>query len=796
MTQFHRQILAVFVFNLIVLVFSTAQPQKIVLLEEATGTGCVFCPRGNVYVEHMLASYSADRVAYVAVHQYNIGDPMYFDEYGIGLSSLGIAGIPAGRGDRKKRLNYADPFLAGTDIDDLMSEIPAANVSISNHVELASNMVTVTLSADMFESLSGDCRFGAIIVEDGVTGPAPHFDQSNAYAGGGRGPMGGFENLPHPISSSTMVYNHVARALLGGFWGEQHSLPSTLDAGSTYSYQFTYQIPDDYDLEYMRVIGVLYVDERVVNVGKSAYLNGNDNAPPFFHSLGEIDGFVGLEYRYDVVTHDPDYEDLSISAISIPDWLSLVDDGDGFATLSGIPPNTGRFEVVLQATDGSSNSRQTFDIVVSTAQETWIQVGSAGIGNFRANAVNIDTDGRGNLYTYTESYDDDMIQVFKFQNDDWIQLGEDLPFDAGIKGSFAVSSIGVPIVAQGGQVFKYENSSWRQLGSDFLTGRYVYHPSIAIDQSGHIYAAASVAESGPLKSNRCFTYHQNEWLEVGGEINSSAKYNSLAFKPNGDPILIYSTGRGDYSWAQVSAFDCSQWKILGNTVVDSSDYTLWDLLDVEVAADGSIYALNSLREDQELNIYKFQDGQWIKHTSAIASLISLGSASMTSDSEGDLYVAYQDVTAGSRISVQKFEDSQWRYLGGKGFTPYAKNVRIIMDDDDVPVVVYTDMSNQERTSIKKYKDLTTSINPINIDKQNISIFPNPNDGSFSLNYDLGDQFEIYDAKGRIKLKGTLPSSEGNKQIRSFSLEDWSAGIYFMKIYSGNQFEYSRFVISH
>ena len=65
-------------------------------------------------------------------------------------------------------------------------------------------------------------------------------------------------------------------------------------------------------------------------------------------------------FRYDMEASDPDAGDeLTISTLSLPDWLSFSDHGDGTATLEGITPVTSsrtfQFEVIVADQEGSQD---------------------------------------------------------------------------------------------------------------------------------------------------------------------------------------------------------------------------------------------------------------------------------------------------------------------------------------------------------------------------------------------------------------------------------------------------------
>jgi hypothetical protein len=74
-------------------------------------------------------------------------------------------------------------------------------------------------------------------------------------------------------------------------------------------------------------------------------------------------------YSYTIITNDVDGNALTITAPTLPDWLTLVDNGDGTATLFGTPTNVevGDQSVVLEISDGVLTYTQNFTLNVSGA---------------------------------------------------------------------------------------------------------------------------------------------------------------------------------------------------------------------------------------------------------------------------------------------------------------------------------------------------------------------------------------------------------------------------------------------
>ena len=89
---------------------------------------------------------------------------------------------------------------------------------------------------------------------------------------------------------------------------------------------------------------------------------------PFFRSDALTEAKAGLTYTYAIVADDGDLplDTLVITAENKPVWLAFTDNGDGTATLSGVPPVTGTFAIELKVTDGSLNEKlQQFELVVT-----------------------------------------------------------------------------------------------------------------------------------------------------------------------------------------------------------------------------------------------------------------------------------------------------------------------------------------------------------------------------------------------------------------------------------------------
>ncbi len=96
-------------------------------------------------------------------------------------------------------------------------------------------------------------------------------------------------------------------------------------------------------------------------------LNGmqNNNAPEFT-STDSTSAVKGTPYSYTLTTYDADGDNVSLSSVVLPGWLSFIDNGNGTGTLSGTPTGFDIYthQVIISASDGFAFTPHLFEIEV------------------------------------------------------------------------------------------------------------------------------------------------------------------------------------------------------------------------------------------------------------------------------------------------------------------------------------------------------------------------------------------------------------------------------------------------
>jgi hypothetical protein len=226
---------------------------KAVVIEEGTGTWCGWCPRGAVAMEDLIAAHPNDFIG-VAVHN---GDPMTLTEYDNGADLSGFPGCNVDRALLDQGVSSAAFESYYQERIDLV--VPAAINLVASG---AGSSVTVDVTATFYTPFAAsNYRLGVIITEDNVTGTTSGYNQTNYYDGGGAGALNGaghdWTTAGDPVPAANMEYDHVGRALLGGYAGQAGSVPAAITDGQVVNYSFNYTVPATSTRIDMHAIAVL-----------------------------------------------------------------------------------------------------------------------------------------------------------------------------------------------------------------------------------------------------------------------------------------------------------------------------------------------------------------------------------------------------------------------------------------------------------------------------------------------------------------------------------------------------------
>ncbi|MDQ3046324.1 MAG: Omp28-related outer membrane protein, partial [Bacteroidota bacterium] len=224
---------------------------KMVAAEEGTGTWCGWCPRGAVFMDMMDTKYSG-YFAPIAVHN---ADPMTDATYDAAMGAL-IGGYPSALVDR---LPEIDPGALEPSFLNRIVIAPKGFLVNGANYNTTTRVLNVSLTTTMQVNITGNYKIACVLTEDAVTGTASGYAQTNYYAGGGNGVMGGYELLSSPVPAASMVYDHVARAIAPSFAGLSSAFGTSAASGAVFTHNFSFTLPSTWDENEIHIIG-LFID--------------------------------------------------------------------------------------------------------------------------------------------------------------------------------------------------------------------------------------------------------------------------------------------------------------------------------------------------------------------------------------------------------------------------------------------------------------------------------------------------------------------------------------------------------
>jgi len=173
--------------------------------------------------------------------------------------------------------------------------------------------------------------------------------------------------------------------------------------------------PTDADAQASPItVTVLATDGGTPASQQFALTIGDINSAPAFTSTAVTAATQDVAYSYDITTSDADSADMhTITSNALPAWLTLTDNGDGTATLSGTPTSadlaSGTFDVVLTVTDsgtGNLTGTQSFTINLTNVNDAPTATAGGIIliqGSTGTVQVNVSDPDAGDTFTYAVS---------------------------------------------------------------------------------------------------------------------------------------------------------------------------------------------------------------------------------------------------------------------------------------------------------------------------------------------------------------------------------------------------------
>ncbi|AXG69585.1 FG-GAP repeat protein [Kordia sp. SMS9] len=465
-------------------------------------------------------------------------------------------------------------------------------------------------------------------------------------------------------------------------------------------------------------------------------------------------------------------------------------DGEAFGDQSGysvsLSADGNRVAVGAQLNDGNGSEAGHVKIY-EVVNGSWVQLGSNINGeatlDFSGWSVSLNSDGNcvaiGARYNDGGVFNSGHVRVYQYDNNDWVQLGQDIDGEAvedqsGYSVSLSANgnrvAIGAPFNDNGGvnagnvRIFELVNNAWQQLGSsingEVATDRSGW--SISLSDNGNRVAIGARYNAGGSSFAghvRVFEFNNSGWVQIGQDIDGEAiddfSGHSVSLNADGSRVIIgayVNDGNGFGSGhARVFEFDNNNWSQLGQDIDGEAinDWSGWSVSINDIGnriAIGARYNDGSIANSGHVRIYEFEQGQWDQLGQDID-----GEAFF--DSQSGYSVSLDG--AGNRVAIGSHLND--------GVAANAGHVRV-------------------------YEFNSSPLSNDDFDLETVALYPNPTQDYFILK-GLSENIEfvkIYDIHGRL--------IEDYKSSSRYKVSDFSKGLYFVQIFTDKRKRYSKLII--
>lgn len=209
---------------------STQPSNKNVVIEEFTGTNCMWCPAGHKIV-NAISTANPGRIVAINIHQggFSGNNPDYKTQWGNALANqYSIDSYPNGTLNRGSGpVNYTTWPTAVTPI---LAQQSIVNVAARAQIDAETRLLTVTVevyyTADAETSTN---KLNVAILQNEVVGP-----------------QSGMSGNPDYVVGNQYRHMHMLRHLITGQWGDllSHEGTGVIPSGTFFTKTYTYTLPD------------------------------------------------------------------------------------------------------------------------------------------------------------------------------------------------------------------------------------------------------------------------------------------------------------------------------------------------------------------------------------------------------------------------------------------------------------------------------------------------------------------------------------------------------------------------
>jgi hypothetical protein len=188
-----------------------------------------------------------------------------------------------------------------------------------------------------------------------------------------------------------------------------------------------------------------------------------------------------------------------------------------------------------------------------------------------------------------------------------------------------------------------------------------------------------------------------------------------------------------------------------------------------------------------LSVMRFNGSQWVYVGPPGINSTQIGATIIAFSPSGEPWVSYSGpFLTNQRVSAKRFNGTQWIYVGDSAISPPNSDLaNLVFRSDGEPYVGFYHIG----CNVIRYDSLYTGIKPNKA--QTMLLYPNPASSFLTINLNnqgiLGDILKIFDMRGTQILEKSVSGNIINLEVSSFPV-----GIYCVEITGQESYFYRKF----
>ena len=259
-------------------IVSTNPSNRNFLLEEYTGTNCVYCPDGHKIAQGIMTN-NQGRAWAINIHQggFSGNNPDYKTDWGNALANqYGINSYPNGTCNRGTATVPRNQWVS--QCASILSQSSCVNVAAQGTVDWNTRQLSLLVEVYYTGNAANSTnKLNVVLMQNNIMGPQ----------------TGGAQYYPEMMEGGLYRHMHMLRDLITGQWGMD--IPNTT-SGTFWSHTFEYTIPEHVRnvpilLEDIEIIVFVAENQKTIISGNEAVLS-HTNLPAIG---GRIDGLTEIQ---------------------------------------------------------------------------------------------------------------------------------------------------------------------------------------------------------------------------------------------------------------------------------------------------------------------------------------------------------------------------------------------------------------------------------------------------------------------------------------------------------------------